>query len=105
MDLSIEVYKITKQLPEIEKFGLVSQMNRAVISIPLNIAEGFGRYNKKENAYFVNIAYGSALELETQIIIVKKLDYLNDEQCERVCDLLLEVQKLLYKYRKYLKSN
>ena len=104
IELTIEVYKITKLFPVEEKFGLVSQMNRAVVSIPSNIAEGFARCNKKENAYFVNVSYGSAMELETQIVIAKKLKFLEESEFEKVDKLLEEVLKLLYNYRKYLKS-
>jgi four helix bundle protein len=104
IELTIEVYRITRLLPAEEKFGLVSQMNRAAVSIPSNIAEGFARCNKKENAYFVNIAYGSAMELETQLIIVKKLNLLVEEQFLKIDSLLEEIAKLLYKYRDYLKN-
>jgi len=104
IELTVEIYKITKLLPVEERFGLISQMNRAVISIPSNIAEGFARCNKKENAYFVNVAYGSALELETQIIIIKELGLLEEKELVVVDALLDEVQKLLYKYRAYLKN-
>ena len=104
VELTVEVYKLTRLFPVEERFGLVSQMNRAVVSIPSNIAEGFARCNKKENAYFVNIAYGSAMELETQIIISKRLGYLLEIQYQTVEQLLSEVLKLTYKYREYLKN-
>ena len=71
--LTVEIYRLTALFPSEEKFGITSQMRRCVISIPSNVAEGFGRRGKKENAQFINIAYGSATELETQIIIAKQL--------------------------------
>ena len=70
-------------------------MRRAAISIPSNIAEGYGRKSIKEYAQFLIIAYGSALELETQIEIAKKLGYLTEEQSERCCRILKEVASML----------
>ena len=69
-----EIYLLTNSFPKSEIFGLSSQMQRAVISIPSNIAEGYSRKNIKEYLQFLRIAYGSATELETQIIISKELD-------------------------------
>jgi len=78
-------------------------MRRAAVSIVSNIAEGYGRNNPKENKQFINIAYGSALELETQMIIVKQLNLVT-EDFNRAELLLDETQKMLYKYRSYLQS-
>ena len=77
-------------------------MKRCSISIPSNIAERYARKNKKENAHFINISFGSATELETQIIISKKLNFINNNQWEKVDQLLLEVLRMLYKYRQAL---
>lgn len=77
IDLVIEIYTVTSSFPSEEKFGLVSQMRRAAVSIPSNIAEGYARKNRKENAQFVNIAFGSGTELETQIIIAQRLAFSN----------------------------
>lgn len=93
IDLVFEVYKITKQFPTEEKFGLSSQMQRAAVSIPSNIAEGAARNNTKEFIQFLGVAYASSAELETQIIIAKKLySKINYEIAE---SLNLEVQKML----------
>ena len=73
--LVVEIYAITALFPSEEKFGLVSQMRRAAVSIPSNIAEGYARKNRKENAQFINIAFGSGAELETQIIIAKRVNF------------------------------
>ena len=77
-------------------------MRRCVISIPSNVAEGFGRRGKKENAQFINIAYGSATELETQIIIAKELKLALIKEWRKAEQLLEDVLKLLYNYRVYL---
>ena len=90
-----EIYILTSRFPESELFGMVSQMRRAVISIPSNIAEGYGRGYIKEYIHFYSIAFGSALELETQLIIAKELLYVTHEDYERVNKLLEEVCKML----------
>jgi four helix bundle protein len=68
IDLVIKVYKLTNQFPTTEKYGLVSQINRAVVSIPSNIAEGCSRISNKDFQHFLSMALGSAFELETQLI-------------------------------------
>jgi len=84
MDLVTEIYRLTKQLPKEEVFGLASQLRRAAVSIPSNIAEGQGRLSKGEFRTFLGNARGSLSELETQIIICKNLiafaenSYLNE---------------------------
>ncbi len=93
IELVKEVYAITNKFPKEELYGLVSQMRRAAISIPSNIAEGKKRKTKKDFLHFLRIADGSAAELETQIIIAKDLypqiNFLKSES------LLEEVQKML----------
>ena len=76
MSLVVEVYRVTKLFPKEELFGLTSQLRRAAVSIPSNIAEGQGRTSTKEFLHHLSIAYGSLCEAETQILIAKKLDYL-----------------------------
>ena len=77
-------------------------MRRCAISIPSNIAEGYARKSKKENAQFVNISFGSATELETQIVIAKKLNFAGIKLFTKADNLLLEILKMLYKYREKL---
>lgn len=91
--LAKEVYKITENLPKSELFGLTSQMRRASVSIPSNIAEGYKRKNLKEYIQFLSIADGSAAELETQIILLKEI--YNTKYLETGESLLLEIQKML----------
>ncbi len=78
IDLVTEVYKLTGMFPSHEQFGLVSQMRRAAVSIPSNIAEGQGRKNVKEFIQFLYIAKGSLAELETQLIICERLKYIDN---------------------------
>ncbi len=82
IELVKEIYKVTEKFPSGEQYGLVSQMRRAAVSIPSNIAEGFRRKHNKEYKQFLCIALGSSAELETQIVISKELDYI-DEKAEQ----------------------
>lgn len=98
MALVKEVYRLTKYFPKSEVFGLVSQMRRAAVSIPSNIAEGYGRKSRKEFHHFLSIALGSAAELETQILLAESLDFLKDvTQFNNCTSLLHEVMKMLNK--------
>ncbi len=80
VDLVVEVYKATERFPKEEKYSLTSQIRRAAVSVPANIAEGAGRYSQKEFAHFLSNAQGSASELETELIIAHRLGYLS-ERC------------------------
>lgn len=88
-----EVYRITQILPSVEQFGLMSQLRRATVSIPSNIAEGAKRGTQKDFTQFLRIASGSAAEIETQLILVESL-YPNID-CDYAIELLNEVQKML----------
>ena len=96
MSLVQEVYKLTGLFPSQEQFGIVSQIRRAVVSIPSNIAEGYGRRSHKEYLQFYAISYGSALELETQLIISKQLGLAEKNNFTESERLLEEVIKMLY---------
>jgi four helix bundle protein len=95
MELVKEVYKLTKRFPSSELYGITSQIRRCAVSIPSNIAEGYGRKSTKSYAQFYSIAYGSALELETQLIISKELRLAPVEKFKEVDGLLTEVSKML----------
>lgn len=94
-ELVKEVYILTKYFPKEEVYGITSQMRRASISIPSNIAEGYGRKSTKSYAQFYAIAFGSALELETQILLAKELNLAPGIKFKRVELLLGEVLRML----------
>ena len=93
MDLVVLIYAITKQLPKDELYGLSSQMRRAAISIPSNIAEGSERGTSKDFAQFLRIADGSSSELETQLLICERLFPNIDTMASRA--LIDEIQRML----------
>jgi len=95
IELVKSIYEITQSFPSNEQFGLVSQMRRAAVSIPSNIAEGCGRNSDKELIHFLYIALGSASELETQIIISQELSFLQPEKSEQMQSLIFEIIKMI----------
>lgn len=100
MDLVEEIYRLVGELPKDERFNLVSQMTRSVVSIPSNIAEGFRRSSEKSFKQFLLIAFGSGAELETQIEIVKRLKLTKEYDLSKITNLLEEVMKLLNSFIK-----
>ena len=91
-----EIYLLTEAFPKTEIFGITSQMRRAAISIPSNTAEGYGRRSHKEYWQFYAIAYGSSLELETQLTIAKELKFVTEKEFIKTQYLISEVIKMLY---------
>ena len=102
--LTIEVYKATKNFPREEMYGLCSQMRRAAVSIPSNIAEGYRRGSRKEYVQFLRIALGSCSELETQVSLSSDLDFLSGDKENIVTHLIEDVEKLLTKLIQSLKE-
>jgi four helix bundle protein len=105
VDLSVVIYKITSTFPSEEKFGLVSQLRRASVSIASNIAEGASRNGDKEFLHFLSISIGSAYEIETQLIIANKLNYLNDVVLGEILIQITEIQKMIFSFSKKIKEN
>ncbi len=97
-----EVYQITGMFPKNQQYGLTSQIQRAAVSIPSNIAEGAGRNTKKEFMRFLDIANGSAFELETQLFLSSDLGYIETEKIETIVTELKEIQKMIFRFRSSL---
>lgn len=97
IELVTELYKLTEKFPKTEVFGLTSQIRRAAVSIPSNIAEGYARKHKPEYLQFLQIAFGSGAELETQIIIIKNVGFVKATDTLKVEILLNEIMKMLNK--------
>ncbi len=95
MDLVVQIYETTREFPSDEKFGLVSQMRRAAVSIPSNISEGHGRQGEKEFNRFLWIANGSLMELETQLLISERLRLIDSEMSQRLQDTIHEIGRML----------
>ena len=93
--LCLEIYGITKGFPKEEKYGLSSQIRRAAVSVPSNIAEGYGRKTTPEYIRFLYIAYGSNCELETQILLSKDLGYIEAGKIEFLQEGIEAVERML----------
>lgn len=102
MDLVDEIYEITREFPSEERFGLTSQMRRSAISVPSNLAEGAARKSDAEFANFINIAKGSLSELETQLIISKRQNYINE--ISELLELISKVSSQLAGLYKHIKN-
>ncbi|MHC1738560.1 MAG: four helix bundle protein [Ignavibacteriaceae bacterium] len=99
-----EVYKITSTFPSEEKFGLVSQLRRAAVSIPSNIAEGAARNHDKEFIQFLSISLGSASEIETQLIIALNLNFISEDMFNELNLENMEIKKMLSGLIKSIKN-
>src|ERR1700693_1677632 len=85
MDLTVEIYRATSDFPRHETYGLVSQMRRARVAVPSNIAEGKGHRSDPEFVRFLFHARGSLLELQTQLLLARRLEYLSQEKTDELC--------------------
>ena len=94
-ELVIKIYKITNSFPTNEKFGLISQINRAALSVPSNIAEGSARVGIKNQSYFYTIAFSSLMELVSHLIIAKDLKYLCEDNYYSIKKLIYEISNKL----------
>ena len=103
MKIVREVYRLTPLLPDIEKYGLKSQLQRAAVSIPSNIAEGCSRDTARDFKWFLHIAIGSAFELETQLTIAQQLDLIPKKKVEPILLLLSEEQKMINRFISIIK--
>lgn len=104
MDLVVECYRATEQFPKSETFGLGSQLQRAGVSIPANIAEGRARQHTKEFLQYLSIAYGSLAELETHILIAERLKYIDSDKSSDLVDKTATVGRMINGLRRSLKK-
>ena len=102
--LCLTVYSATKEFPREERYGLISQIRRAAVSIPGNIAEGHGRKSKAEYIQFLYVAYGSICELETQVMLADDLKYAGEGSLRRVQEDIGDVERMLKGLIKSLKN-
>jgi len=103
--LAREIYLLTKKLPADEKFGLVSQMRRAAVSVPSNIAEGQARRTTGEFIQFISHAEGSIAELDTQLTLCEQLKLLSSNDCSPAAILIDELRRMLNSLRRKLSSS
>ena len=101
IELVEKIYKVTKKFPESERFGLISQMQRAAISYPSNIAEGAARNSIKEYIRFLYISLGSLAELETQVIIASRLEFMDEKE---VSEDIEKIRRKHLNFIKYMKN-
>lgn len=95
-------YKITKKLPKEELYGLTSQIRRAVVSVPANIAEGAGRSTDRDFCHFLDIARGSLFELDTLLILSSDLEYVSEEELNPVFESINEIVKMMVSFQSRL---
>ena len=99
-----DVYDLTKNFPDTEKFALTSQLKRAAISVPSNIAEGIGRQHKNERIQFLYISRGSLYEIETQLFLALDQKYINQQDIDMLLIQITSCKKLIQGYINYLKK-
>ena len=105
MDMVVEIYSFSGAFPKNEFFGLVSQIRRAAVSIPANIAEGFNRFHRKDYARFLYIAMGSCAELETHIEISSRLDFISSQIKTDLLEKLNHISRMTRKLIKNISSS
>ena len=102
MDLAQAVFDVTKSFPKDELYGLVSQLRRAAVSVPSNLAEGSSRRSRGEFVRFINIASGSLSEVETQLLLATRFGYITQLQCESFLANAEEISKMLFSLQRSL---
>ena len=104
MDVVQDIYEMVAMFPATEKYGLSSQITRAAVSIPSNIAEGAGRNSTKEFSHFIGIAIGSMFELETQVLIAERIGYIGNEQSKRFQTSIHNLQRMTTGFLKNIEN-
>lgn len=104
MNLVTQIYKETESFPESERYGLISQIRRSAVSIPSNIAEGYGRNSGGDFKRFLNISMGSLFEIQTQLQIAQNLKYLDTKENERLYNLSREIERMMSSFIRSIQS-
>jgi four helix bundle protein len=104
IDLAMVIYNLTKEFPSDERFGLISQLRRAAVSIPSNIAEGCSRSSEKEFNRYLEISIGSSFEVKTQLIIAKKLNFGDQSKLNKALELVDSISKQINALRNKVKG-
>jgi len=104
IDLTVCIYKLTQRFPKEEMYGLISQLRRASVSVASNIAEGRGRLNPGEFRQFLGVALGSTFEVQTQLIVARRLNFGNEKMIDEAAALGNEVSKMLTSFIQKLGS-
>lgn len=104
MDLAVNVYQLTNELPSEEIYNLSHQIKKSAVSIPSNIAEGAGRNSNNEFNQFLGFATGSSYELETQVLLSERLNFLSKEEVNPIIEELHSLQKRIYNFKKFIKK-
>jgi four helix bundle protein len=104
VDLCVQIYRLSEMFPKTEMYGLSNQMRRAAVSVPSNIAEGAARQTKKEFMNFLHISQGSLSELDTQVIIANRLNYVTDQSYQKICEKIETISKMITGLIKSLKK-
>jgi four helix bundle protein len=102
MEFVERIYALAKRLPDSERYGLISQMTRAAVSVPANIAEGNARGTRRDYAQFVSIARGSLMEVETYVLLAVRLEYVRQEAVDDLLALVTRISKMLGSLRRRL---
>jgi four helix bundle protein len=105
IDLVVESYEMTKSFPNEEKFGLSNQLNRCSVSIPSNIAEGSSKSSEKHFKTYLETSLGSAFEWETQLIIVYKIGYINQDRFNYLENRINKIQNMIYNFKNKLETS
>jgi len=99
VELVTEIYRVTEKLPKEERYGLISQMERAAVSIPANIAEGSAKSSNKDFARFLEMSLSSCYELETELLVSKNLKYISEEIFIQFQKEIIDLQKMIVKFK------
>ncbi len=103
IDFSVDIYELVADFPTDEKFGLFSQLRRASVSVPSNIAEGSSRGTEKDFARFLTMSLGSFFEIETQLIISQRVNYIKNDELEEFKTKITDLIRMIMAFKKHIK--